>query len=160
MSITGLDDREVQKLLLDETDLEDQRQTEYGSVGCRGNSSARRAPRHGLLIQGENREFQARAGSDSALPMGFRRSTHVRTRARHGVKRMAGHHLSDTRCGARTRKGTPCQRRTYPNGRCRNHGGLCTGPKTQAGKSRIAAAQRLRWQLWRFQRSGNVQATN
>jgi len=30
-----------------------------------------------------------------------------------------------------------------------------TGPKTQAGKSRIAAAQRMRWQLWRFQRSGN-----
>ena len=39
--------------------------------------------------------------------------------------------ISDMRCGARMRKGTPCQRRTYPNGRCRNHGGLCTGPGWQ-----------------------------
>jgi hypothetical protein len=70
-----------------------------------------------------------------------------------GSNSIAGHHLSNERCGARTRKGTPCQRRTYPNGRCRNHGGLCTGPKTAAGKERIAAAQKLRWQLWRFQRS-------
>ena len=72
-------------------------------------------------------------------------------RAHHGILQMPGHRLSDHRCGARTRKGTPCQRRTYPNGRCRNHGGLCTGPKTTAGRSRIAAAQQHRWKLWRLQ---------
>jgi len=66
---------------------------------------------------------------------------------------MASHTLCEKRCGARTRKSTPCQRRTYPNGRCRNHGGCSTGPKTAAGKQRIAAAQRLRWHLWRFMRS-------
>jgi hypothetical protein len=72
-------------------------------------------------------------------------------RAHHGILQMPGHRLSDRRCGARTRKGTSCQRRSYPNGRCRNHGGLCTGPKTTAGRSRIAAAQQLRWKLWRLQ---------
>ncbi len=38
-------------------------------------------------------------------------------------------------CGAKTRKGTPCQRRDlHRSGRCRLHGGLSTGPKTEAGK--------------------------
>ncbi|RKT46805.1 HGGxSTG domain-containing protein [Thiocapsa rosea] len=38
-------------------------------------------------------------------------------------------------CGAKTRAGTPCKRRDiYPSGRCRLHGGLSTGPKTEAGR--------------------------
>jgi len=42
-------------------------------------------------------------------------------------------------CGARTRAGTPCKRRDlYSNGRCRLHGGLSTGPRTEAGKKRAA----------------------
>lgn len=49
-------------------------------------------------------------------------------------------------CGAMTRKGTPCQRQALPNKtRCRNHGGLSTGPKTQEGRRRIAEAQQKRW---------------
>lgn len=41
----------------------------------------------------------------------------------------------DGACGAKTRKGTPCKRRDlYGNGRCRLHGGLSTGPLTDAGK--------------------------
>jgi len=40
-------------------------------------------------------------------------------------------------CGAKTRKGTPCQNRhVFTNGRCKNHGGLSTGPKTPEGKAR------------------------
>ncbi|MDB3929681.1 hypothetical protein N9413_10870, partial [Paracoccaceae bacterium] len=44
-------------------------------------------------------------------------------------------------CGARTRRGTACQKPPL-NGktRCRLHGGLSTGPKTPEGKARIAAA--------------------
>jgi hypothetical protein len=44
-------------------------------------------------------------------------------------------------CGARTRRGTACQKPPL-NGktRCRLHGGLSTGPKTAEGKARIAAA--------------------
>jgi hypothetical protein len=48
------------------------------------------------------------------------------------------------RCGARTRRGTECQRQALRNGRCPNHGGMSTGPCTAAGRARIAAAQRER----------------
>jgi hypothetical protein len=42
-------------------------------------------------------------------------------------------------CGARTRWGTPCQRRDLGAGaRCRLHGGLSTGPTSAAGKRRVA----------------------
>ncbi len=54
------------------------------------------------------------------------------------------------RCGARTRKRTPCLVRVEPGKRrCRFHGGLSTGPRTAEGKARIAAAQRRRWARWR-----------
>jgi hypothetical protein len=50
------------------------------------------------------------------------------------------------RCGARTRKGTPCLVRVEAGRRrCRFHGGLSTGPRTPGGKARIAEAQRRRW---------------
>ena len=42
--------------------------------------------------------------------------------------------------GAKTRAGTPCKRNDlYSNGRCRLHGGLSTGPRTEEGKRRSAA---------------------
>ena len=44
------------------------------------------------------------------------------------------------RCGAKNRRGTPCQCPAMPNGRCRLHGGLSTGPKTLAGIERIRRA--------------------
>ena len=45
------------------------------------------------------------------------------------------------RCGAKTRKGTPCQKpHLMGKTRCRLHGGLSTGPRTAEGKARIAAA--------------------
>jgi hypothetical protein len=50
------------------------------------------------------------------------------------------------RCGAHARTtGKPCQAPAMPNGRCKLHGGMSTGPKTAAGRARIAAAQRARW---------------
>ena len=33
--------------------------------------------------------------------------------------------------------------------RCRFHGGLSTGPKTEAGRARIAETQRRRWHAFR-----------
>jgi hypothetical protein len=54
-------------------------------------------------------------------------------------------------CMAKTRKGTPCIRRVVPGkDRCPSHGGKSTGPLTAEGKARIAAAQRERWERWRF----------
>src|ERR1035437_3450907 len=44
------------------------------------------------------------------------------------------------RCGAKNRRGTPCMCPAMPNGRCRLHGGLSTGPKTLAGIERIRKA--------------------
>jgi hypothetical protein len=45
-----------------------------------------------------------------------------------------------SRCGAKTRRATPRQCPAMPNGRCRLHGGLSTGPKTAAGIERIRRA--------------------
>ena len=45
------------------------------------------------------------------------------------------------RCGAKTRKGTACQRPANKrNGRCRVHGGASTGPRTEEGRARISEA--------------------
>ena len=44
-----------------------------------------------------------------------------------------------TLCGAKTRRATRCQRKALENGRCPNHGGLSTGPKTREGKLRALA---------------------
>lgn len=42
-------------------------------------------------------------------------------------------------CGAKTRGGWPCKQRVlYANGRCKFHGGLSTGPKTEEGKRKSA----------------------
>jgi hypothetical protein len=55
------------------------------------------------------------------------------------------------RCKARTRRGTACIRKALANGRCPNHGGLSTGPKTIEGRARISAAQKKRWSVWAAQ---------
>lgn len=45
-------------------------------------------------------------------------------------------------CGAkaRTNNHQPCRQPAMANGRCRLHGGKCTGPKTEEGKIRIRIA--------------------
>lgn len=53
-------------------------------------------------------------------------------------------------CGAKTRAGGMCSMKVEPGKRrCRLHGGRSTGPKTEEGRARIAAAQRARWILYR-----------
>lgn len=50
-------------------------------------------------------------------------------------------------CGAKTKTGEPCDEPVFPGKRrCRSHGGLSTGPKTEEGIERIREAQRRRWQ--------------
>jgi len=52
------------------------------------------------------------------------------------------------RCGAKTRKGTPCQRiGRKGNGRCKLHGGLSTGPKTPEG---LARSRKANWKHGRY----------
>jgi hypothetical protein len=65
------------------------------------------------------------------------------------------------RCGAKTRAGRPCGMRVeFGKARCRFHGGLSTGPKTEAGRARIAEAQRRRWRAYREGRKGATPATD
>lgn len=52
-------------------------------------------------------------------------------------------------CGARTRAGGRCQRHPMPNGRCRLHGGLSTGPRTEEGKLRSVVALIVGHTEWR-----------
>lgn len=59
------------------------------------------------------------------------------------------------RCGAKTRKGTPCRCKSEPGKRrCKFHGGMSTGAKTAEGRERIREAQRLRWARWRAMKGG------
>ena len=45
------------------------------------------------------------------------------------------------RCGARTRIGGICPKPAYKDsGRCCNHGGASTGPKTKEGRQRVSEA--------------------
>lgn len=81
------------------------------------------------------------------------------TRARGGVLAETDKSSITTRgkrrCGAKTRKGTPCRAKPLPDKtRCRFHGGLSTGPKTLEGRERIAEAQRRRWARWQANRAG------
>ena len=63
---------------------------------------------------------------------------------------MPGHNRSLPLCGARTRKGVPCQRKAVRGKqRCRNHGGMSTGPKTAEGRARISEGVRKYWVRWR-----------
>jgi hypothetical protein len=59
-----------------------------------------------------------------------------------------GNPASTSRCGARTRKGTPCScPAVRGKQRCRMHGGLSTGPRTAAG---LARSKRAHWKHGRF----------
>ena len=54
-----------------------------------------------------------------------------------------GDFASATRCGARTRQGTPCAcPAVRGKKRCRLHGGLSTGPRTAEG---MARSKQARW---------------
>ena len=49
------------------------------------------------------------------------------------------------KCGAYARTtGNPCQAKAMRNGRCRNHGGCSTGPKSELGRKVIGEATRQR----------------
>ena len=48
-------------------------------------------------------------------------------------------------CGAYARStDSPCRAKALSNGRCKNHGGLSTGPRTAEGKMNIAEATKQR----------------
>ncbi|WP_442866776.1 HGGxSTG domain-containing protein [Agrobacterium sp. ST15.13.015] len=59
-------------------------------------------------------------------------------------------------CGAKTRKGTPCQCKAIEGkNRCKLHGGKSTGAKTAEGIERIRQGQARRWAKASFQREAH-----
>ena len=75
-------------------------------------------------------------------------------RARQAEERAKRREERNQPCSARTRAGHPCRRKGQgEGGRCANHGGASTGPKTQAGRQRISEAQQRRWAAWRAEHS-------
>lgn len=55
-------------------------------------------------------------------------------------RRIADRKRARRKCGAHARStGKPCQMKALANGRCRLHGGLSTGPKTEEGKEKAMA---------------------
>ena len=52
----------------------------------------------------------------------------------------SGDFTKAARCGAKNRRGLPCQQPAMKNGRCRLHGGKSTGARTPEGRRRIAQA--------------------
>lgn len=58
-----------------------------------------------------------------------------------GIEWRFGPDWPGQRCGAKTRRGTACQRpANKKNGRCLLHGGASTGAKTEEGRARISVA--------------------
>ena len=58
-----------------------------------------------------------------------------------GIEWRFGPDWPGQRCGAKTRRGAPCRRPANKrNGRCRLHGGASSGPRTEQGRAKIAAA--------------------
>jgi hypothetical protein len=54
--------------------------------------------------------------------------------------------LRGLRCGARTRRGSPCRRcDLHASGRCKLHGGASTGAKTAEGQARARLNLAKRW---------------
>lgn len=65
------------------------------------------------------------------------------------------------RCGAKTRKGTPCRMKSEPGKRrCKFHGGKSTGARTPEGLERIREAQKRRWAHWREAKLGTSENLN
>ena len=59
-----------------------------------------------------------------------------------GIPWRFGPNWPGQRCGAKTRRGTPCKAPAkQPVGRCKIHGAGSTGPRTAEGRARLAACK-------------------
>ena len=61
---------------------------------------------------------------------------------------------SKYQCGAHARTTcAPCKAKALPNGRCKLHGGMSTGPKTPEGRQAIGAATKARMAAGQLQKA-------
>lgn len=71
-----------------------------------------------------------------------------------GAKTRFGPDWPGQRCGAKTRAGTPCRRAAVSGrARCPLHGGRSTGPRTEAGRAKIAALHTKHGRLTKQERA-------
>jgi len=71
-----------------------------------------------------------------------------------GLKTRFGPDWPGVRCGALTKAGGSCQRPAVKQtGRCTRHGGKSTGPRTKAGRDRIAALHTTHGRLTKEKRA-------
>lgn len=69
----------------------------------------------------------------------YRRISHEVKRAFGANHSLFPEELHDLRCGSKTRAGTPRKMQgLFRSGRCKLHGGLSRGPKSEVGKARSA----------------------
>jgi hypothetical protein len=88
---------------------------------------------HGLHPPSRSPLLRAKEGrSFPPLPSTASLPPDRRGRLRNGAR--PGDFLAAPRCGARTRCGGACRQPAMKNGRCRMHGGLSTGPRTEEGR--------------------------
>ena len=70
-----------------------------------------------------------------------------------GIETRFGPDWPGVRCGARTKAGGACQRPAVKRtGRCTRHGGKSTGPRTQAGRDKLAQLHLTHGQLTKEKR--------
>jgi transcriptional regulator with XRE-family HTH domain len=115
-------------------------------------SRGRARARHGMLPSLDRYVAEAMAREEARL-IAKKRTTQARlvartraTQERLTAREKAAQARRRVPCGAVTRKGVPCRMLSVPGRkRCKLHGGMSTGPRTAAGRARIAEARRRRW---------------
>ena len=102
---------------------------------------AARLAEHAERVRLRRANKAAKGAKRVTVKLASQRATEERARLRE---------LRNKPCGARTRAGPPCRRKGLgKGGRCSNHGGMSTGPRTPEGRARLAALMKARWALSR-----------
>ena len=100
----------------------------------------RKSDRGGYFARDRSRAYYQRLEAIAKLKvMNGMSEAEARAFLRNMVKHYRNRGMPYELCGAKNRRGLPCQARALDNGRCRNHGGLSTGPKSEDGKRRSLA---------------------
>jgi hypothetical protein len=105
----------------------------------------RRIDRPGYFVRDKSKAYHQRQEAIARLKL-MQGMTEQEARAflREQVKLYRAKTRPYELCAAKTRKNTPCKALALPNGRCRFHGGMSTGPKTPEGKAK--SLLNLHWQ--------------
>ncbi len=103
----------------------------------------RRIDRAGIFSKDRSRAYYQRLEAIAKLKvLNGMTEAEARTHLRAENKRAKEKNWPYELCRATNRQGNPCRARALPNGRCRNHGGLSTGPRTPEGIAKALSCLR------------------